>query len=80
MNEQLKFYKEYGYRRCMEKQIRSIGDGRLDSTATQTANQIKHLKASLKELVSITEIHSNATNSNFAWAEVEEARKALNTL
>ena len=79
MTEQLKFYSEYGYRRDMEAQNRSIGSGRPDSTATQTANQIKHLKNALQELVSIVEIHSRATANNFAWAEVEEAKDALNT-
>ena len=77
MTEQLKFYREYGYRRDMESQIRDIGSGRSDSTATQAANQIKHLKSALKEMVSIVEIHSHATKNNFAWAELEEARVAL---
>jgi hypothetical protein len=79
MTEQLKFYNDYGYRRDMESQNRDIGNGRPDSTATQTANQIKHLKTALAELVSIVEIHSRATGNNFAWAEMEEARSALNT-
>ena len=79
MTEQLKFYNEYGYRRDMESLNRSIGEGRTDSTATQTANQIKHLKSALRELISIVEIHSEATGSNFAWAELEESRKALDT-
>jgi len=79
MTEQLKFYNEYGYRRDLESLNRSIGEGRPDSTATQTANQIKHLKSALREIVAIVEIHSKATDSNFAWAELEESRKALNT-
>ena len=77
MTEQLNFYREYGYRRDMESQIRDIGSGRPDSTATQAANQIKHLKSALKEMVSIVEIHSSATKNNFAWAELEDARAAL---
>ena len=79
MTEQLEFYNEYGYRRDLESLNRNIGEGRPDSTATQTANQIKHLKSALKELVSIVEIHSKATGSSFAWAEIEEAQKALST-
>ena len=79
MTEQLKFYSEYGYRHDMEPEIRAIGDNRPDSKATQTANQIKHLKSALKEMVSIVEIHSSATKNNFAWAELEEARAALDT-
>ena len=77
MTEKLKFYNDYGYRRDMESQNRDIGNGRPDSTATQTANQIKHLKSALKDLVSITEIHSATTKNNFAWAELIEAKKAL---
>jgi hypothetical protein len=52
-------------------------EGRGDSLALEAANQIKHLKESLKELVSIVEIHSKATGNNFAWAELEEAKEAL---
>lgn len=33
----------------------------------------------LKELISIVEIHSRATGSNFAWAEIDAAREALNS-
>jgi hypothetical protein len=35
-------------------------------------------KEALKELVSIIEIHQKATGNNFAWAELEEAKKYLN--
>jgi hypothetical protein len=31
----------------------------------------------LKELVSIVEIHSKATGSNFAWAELDQAKKVV---
>lgn len=78
MTEQLKFYEEHGYRRDMEAQNRRIGDGRPDSTATHTANHIRHLKSVLKELVCIVEIHSRSTKNNFAQAELEEAQKVLN--
>jgi hypothetical protein len=37
----------------------------------------KKLESALKEMVSITKIHSNATSNNFAWAELEEAEKLL---
>lgn len=70
---------EYGYLRDREQRLREIGDGRDDSLATEAANQIAHLKMALKEMVSIVEIHSKATNSNFAWAEVDFAKQALNT-
>ena len=70
---------EYGYLRDREQRLREIGEGRDDSLATEAANQIAHLKMALKEMVSIVEIHSKATNSNFAWAEVDFAKQALNT-
>ena len=70
---------EYGYLRDREQRLREIGEGRDDSLATEAANQIAHLKMALKEMVSIVEIHSKATNSNFAWAEVDFAKEALNT-
>lgn len=71
------FFKEYGYMKDMEPVLKSIGDGRENSTSTLAANQIAHLKAALKELVSIVEIHSDRTNNNFAWAELDEAKSAL---
>lgn len=37
----------------------------------------KRLQDALRELISIVEIHTNATGNNFAWAELEEARMAL---
>lgn len=78
--EQLEMLKEYGYMRCMESSLRNLGEGKEESLATQSANQIKHLKSSLKELVSIVNIHSKATRNNFAWAELDEANKALDAL
>ena len=71
------FFLECGYRRDMEVMLRKIGDGREDSTATLAANQISHLKSALRELISIVEIHSEATDENFAWAELPEAKKSL---
>lgn len=78
--EQLEMLKEYGYMRDMEISLRNLGDGKKDSLATQSANQIKHLRSSLAELVSIVNIHSKATGNNFAWAELIEANIALNAL
>lgn len=37
----------------------------------------KCLQDALRELVSIVEIHADATGNNFAWAELVEARAAL---
>ncbi len=79
MTEQIEFLEQYGYRCCREKILRKIGDERPESLATEAANQIAHLKSSLRELVSIVEIHSKATGENFAWAELDEAKKALDT-
>lgn len=79
MSEEIMLMNEYGYLRDREQRLREIGDGRDDSLATEAANQIAHLKMALKEMVSIVEIHSKATNSNFAWAEVDFAKQALNT-
>ena len=73
----VEFYQEYGYMRDYEQQLRNIGAERCDSLARTAANQIKHLKSALKELVLITEIHSKETGNNFAWAEIDEAKKAL---
>ncbi len=39
---------------------------------------IEELTDALKELMSVVRIHSEATNTNFAWAEMEEAEKVLN--
>jgi len=76
--DSLKFYQEYGYKRDFEETMREIGEGKPDSNAMQAANQIKHLKQALKDMVSIVQIHSRATDNNFAWAELEEAKIALN--
>lgn len=75
--EQLEMLKEYGYMRCMESSLRNLGEGKENSLATQSANQIKHLKSALSELVSIVNIHTKSTGNNFAWAEMDEANKAL---
>ena len=75
--EQIKRHQEYGYMRCREAQMREIAAGRKDSLCLEVANQLKHLKQSLRELVSIVEIHSKATGNSFAWAEIDEAKKAL---
>lgn len=74
----LDFFHEHGYFGDTEPVLRSIADGRNESRAQYSANQIKHLKDSLRELINIVEIHSNATANNFAWAELECARIALN--
>lgn len=42
--------------------------------------QIDRLVESLKELMSIVQIHSNNTDNNFAWAEMSEAEKTLRSL
>ncbi|MCT8857570.1 hypothetical protein K5M76_09430 [Shewanella xiamenensis] len=75
--EQIEFYQEFGYMRDREQRLREISSGKEGSLSLEAANQIKHLKDVLKELVSIVEIHSKATGKNFAWAELEEAKKAL---
>jgi len=74
--EQNDRFLKYGYKRCREARLREISDVP-NSLATESANQIKHLKNALKELVCIVEIHSKATKNNFAWAELEEAKIAL---
>lgn len=76
---QVEFAQEYGYRCDREQRLREVGDCRENSLSIEAANQLKHLKMALKDLVSIVEIHSNATDNNFAWAELDEARKALDT-
>ena len=72
------FFNEHGYRRCREGRLRSVADGR-DCLASEAANQIKHLKQALIELVSIVEIHAKCTKNNFAWAEIEFAKEALSS-
>lgn len=73
-----RFFTEYGYRRDREQRLREVSSYMPDSLAGEAANQIRHLKAALQELVSIVEIHSSATRNNFAWAELDEAKLALN--
>lgn len=73
-----RFFSEYGYQRDREQRLREVSTGLPDSLASEAANQIRHLKVALQELVSIVEIHSSATGNNFAWAELEEARLSLN--
>lgn len=72
------FFIEHGYIRDREQRLREISGGRQDSLAQEAANQIRHLKSALRELVAIVEIHSSATHNNFAWAELDEAKLALN--
>lgn len=79
MGEEITMMQEHGYLRDREQRLREIGGGRTDSLATEAANQIAHLKLAIKELVSIVEIHSKATNNNFAWAEIDFAKRALDT-
>ena len=74
---QIKFFNEFGYMRDREQTLRSISS-RDDSLAVEAANQIKHLKECLKNMVSIAEIHQEHTGNNFAWAEIECAKEALN--
>lgn len=76
-NEDLAFFHEYGYRTDREQRLRDIAGDREDSLSMEAANQIKHLKSCLSELVSIVEIHSEATRNNFATPELLEAYKAL---
>lgn len=71
------FFSEYGYYRDMQPRLSELADGRDSSLSALAANQIKHLKESLRQMVSIVEIHSRATQNNFAWAELAEARLAL---
>jgi hypothetical protein len=78
MCDQLEFLDKYGYRCDREQRLRNVGGSNPSSLALEAANQIKHLKESLRDLVSIAKIHSEATGNNFAWAELEEAEKALN--
>ena len=79
MIEPNEFFAEYGYFRDREQRLRELADNRPDSLAAEAANQIKHLKSALRDLVSIVEIHINATKNNFAWAEIDEAKLALGT-
>lgn len=69
-------FNEHGYRRCREARLRCVAGGRV-CLASEAANQIKHLKQALSELVSIVEIHSKHTKNNFAWAEIDFAKEAL---
>lgn len=78
MCDKLDFLDKYGYLCDREQKLRDVGGINPSSLAIEAANQIKHLKEALRDLVSITKIHSKATGNNFAWAELEEAEKALN--
>lgn len=73
----VEFYQEHGYWKDCEPRLRDIASGRSESFAMESANQIKHLKEALSELMSIVEIHQNCTKNNFAWAELEFAKKAI---
>ncbi|HZW98357.1 MAG TPA: hypothetical protein VFF56_05895 [Bacillota bacterium] len=70
------FYNEHGYRKCREARLRCIAGSR-ECLAGEAANQIKHLKQALKEIISIVEIHSRETGNNFAWAELDFAKEAI---
>ena len=50
-----------------------------EGTTVETAEEkrIVALEEALRELVSIVEIHQNATQKNFAWAELELAKGIL---
>lgn len=37
----------------------------------------EEIEEALEQLISIVEIHSNASNNNFAWAELEFAKESL---
>lgn len=76
MSDQLGHYQEHGYRRDREQRLRDVAGDR-DCLSLEAANQIKHLKSALTELISVVEIHSSATSNNFAWAELEDAKTAL---
>ena len=71
------FREKYGYWRDREKRLREVASFSERSMGVEAANQIKHLKAALADLVAVTEIHSQATGNNFARAELEEAKLAL---
>lgn len=72
-----KFSKDYGYYRDMTNKLELIGADNPNSVATCSANQIKHLKSAVVELISIVEAHQAMTETNFAWAELEYAKEAL---
>ena len=77
MDELLRF-NEYGYLRDREPRLRALAAGvESNSLSLEAANQIKHLKDTLRELVAIVKIHRDCTGNNFAWAELEEAEIAL---
>lgn len=70
------FFEQYGYFGDMENEMRSIGNGRSDSKATMTANQIKHLKATLLQLVTLVEAQGKK-QVGFGCDELSDARLAL---
>jgi hypothetical protein len=73
----VEFYQERGYWKDCEPRLREVAGDRNESFAMEAANQIKHLKCALNELIEIVEIHQNCTKNNFAWAELEFAKEAI---
>lgn len=73
----VEFYQEHGYWKDCEPRLREVAGGRIESFAMEAANQVKHLKEALSELMSIVEIHQKCTKNNFAWAELEFAKEAM---
>lgn len=45
--------------------------------AEKILNYSENIEEALKQLISIVEIHSEVTNNNFAWAELELAKGVL---
>ncbi len=48
-----------------------------EAETEQSKKRINSLEKALKELVEIVEEHIQRTGNNFAWAELEEAKKVL---
>ena len=46
----IEFYKQHGYYRDMEANLRDIAKGKEDSRAMRAANQIRHLKQQVATL------------------------------
>jgi hypothetical protein len=46
--------------------------------AKQLEQELEETREALRQLVAIVEIHSEATGNNFAWAELDDAKKAQN--
>jgi hypothetical protein len=54
-----------------------MGIDRLVTALRAERQHVAELEGALLELISIVEIHSKATKSNFAWAELSGAKDAL---